>query len=161
MDLQVTPSQRQYADAHRQRLDRLWPAQIPKAKLKKAIVHRPQSRTPTPQEWFASAWEMLDGPRCLPSVREVQDLVCEYFDVPFVYMTTTRRSEAYYLPRVVAMWLCRTFTNSSYPAIGREFRRDHTTIMGCFKQAERLIALNHPIAKDIEILSAKLEGANQ
>lgn len=158
MDLQITPSQQRFADAHRQRLDRLWPAKVPKAKIKKEIIRRPGAREPTARDWFASAWEALDGPRCLPSVRDVQDMVCEYYGVPFLYMTSTRRSESYYIPRVVAIWLSREFTSASYPAIGREFKRDHTTIMGCFKQVEKLIALSHPAARDIAFLTEKLKG---
>lgn len=157
MDLQVTPSQRQLEDAHRQRLDKFWP-QRHKAKPAKRIIRRPKPVFPSMDEQFAIAWEMLSGPQCRGSMREIQDLVCEHFAVPFLYMETTRRAQEYYLPRSVAIYLCRKFTKQSNPSIGRTFKRDASSIWACIKAVENLIALNHPIAADIEILSSKLRG---
>ncbi len=162
MDLQVTPSQRQYAEAHKKRLEALWPAQVPKPKMKRnALPPPPAPRKPTADEWFAMAWEVLSGPQGRGSIREIQDLVCEHFGVPFLYMETTRRATEYYLPRAAAVYLCRQFTTQSNPVIARAFKRDASTIWCRIKSVESLIALGHPITKDIEILSAKLEGANQ
>lgn len=166
MDLQVTPSQRQYADAHKKRLAEMWPAQTPKAKIKKPIVSGlpplPPEPVMTAEEWFASAWNMLDGPMIRRSIREIQEMVCEHFGVPYLYMESSRRNHAHYLPRATAIYLCKRFTGQSHPAIGRKFgNRDHTTILSCVSSVQKMIALGHPIAKDIEILSAKLEGANQ
>lgn len=166
MDLQVTPSQRQYADAHKKRLADMWPAQTPKAKVKKPIFSGlpplPPEPAMTAEEWFASAWNMLDGPLIRRSIREIQEMACEHFGVPYLYMESSRRNQAYYLPRATAIYLCNKFTGQSHPAIARLFgNRDPSTIIYCVRSVEKMIALNHPIAEDIKLLSAKLEGANQ
>ena len=139
-------------------MDALWPAKTPTPKRKREKIRR-QPRTVTPQEWFNDAWSMLDGPTIRHRVADVQKLVCQHFNVPRAYMETSRRNHAHYLPRAAAIFLCREFTAQSCPAIGRMFgNRDHTTILSCIKSVEKMIALRHPIAKDIEILSSKLRG---
>lgn len=155
--MNVTPSQREFDAAHRARLDVFWPERRFKPVKKRSPIIQP--RAPSMREQFAIAWEMLDGPLCRRTVREIQDLVCEHFNVPFLYMETTRRANEYYLPRATAIYLAKKFTNQSHPAIGRRFgNRDHTTILSCVSSVEKMIALNHPIAADIEILSSKLRG---
>lgn len=162
MDLQVTPSQRRAHQAHQARLDLFWPQRHEVAPAKRAVKPAPTpARAITAADWFAEAWSMLDGPLIRPSIREIQDMVCERFGVPLLYMETSRRSHAYYVPRAAAMYLCKKFTGQSHPTIARMFgNRDHSSITYCVRAVEKMIALNHPIAKDIEILSAKL-GANQ
>lgn len=143
-------------------MDALWPAQIPQAKKAKPVrakIKRLPPPTMRPDEWFTLAWSLLDGPTIRHSIRDIQKLVCAHFNVPHLYMETSRRNHAHYLPRAVAIFLCREFTTQSCPAIGRMFgNRDHTTILSCIKSVEKMIALRHPIARDIEILSSKLRG---
>jgi chromosomal replication initiator protein len=42
-------------------------------------------------------------------------------------------------PRVLAMQLARELTKASYPTIGRNFQRDHSTVMHAQKRAHDLI----------------------
>lgn len=102
---------------------------------------------------------MLDGPRICPSIHDIQDAVCQHFNVPHLYMESSRRSQAYYLPRAAAIYLCRKLTPQSFPAIARMFgNREHSTILYCTNSVEKMIALGHPIKRDIEILTEKLRG---
>lgn len=65
-----------------------------------------------------------------PSIREIQDVVCEAFEVRRVDLMSTRRKKRLVVPRQAAMWLSRWLTPCSYPAIARDFAdRDHTTII--------------------------------
>ena len=157
--MQVTPSQRQFADAHKRRMDYLWPAKVPKPTRKREKIRRPVPVAATPEEWFGAAWSMLDGPTIRISIKEIQKAVCEHFNVPALYMESSRRNHAHYLPRAVAIYLCRNLTPQSCPAIGRMFgNRDHTKILSCIKSVEKMVALKHPIARDIELLTIKLGG---
>lgn len=141
--MNVTPSQREFAQAHRTRLDTFWPSQ-PK---------------PPTREQFALAWEIIDGMKSLPTVSQIQSAVCRHFDVPLLYMSSARRHHDVYLPRAAAIYLCKNITGRTYSSIGRYFGgRDHTTIRGCCLEVEKMIALKHPIARDIEILSERLGG---
>ena len=145
----ITESQREFHRAHKQRLGR---------------IERPKTFCPairaagmSADQWYSQAWSIL---RETVTIKSVQDEVCAYFDVPRLYMETTRRAQKYYLPRATAIYLTKQFTAHSYPVIGRHFgNRDHTTIMHSVKTVEKMIALGHPIKRDIEILTEKLRGA--
>lgn len=152
--MQITASQQKFADAHKARLKKFWPQR----RADTAPV-QPKPLTPVTAEWFAAAWGMLDGPTCARTIRDVQDMVCKHFEVPLLYMETTRRAHKFYLPRAAAVFLSHRYTTKSVTEIGRRFgNRDHTTILSCVAAVEKMIALKHPISKDIETLSAKLGG---
>lgn len=59
-------------------------------------------------------------------------------------------------PRQIAMYLCRELIGKSYPLLGREFGRDHSTvIVGCRNIKELMIARSD-FAKEIETLKMEL-----
>ena len=144
----ITESQREFHRAHQQRLGR-----IERPKTGPAV----RAAGISADQWYSQAWSIL---RETVTIKSVQDEVCAYFDVPRLYMETTRRAQKYYLPRAAAIYLTKQFTAHSYPVIGRHFgNRDHTTIMHSVKTVEKMIALGHPLKRDIEILTEKLRGA--
>ena len=145
----VTESQREFHRAHQQRLGRI--------ERPKTFCPATRAAGMSDDQWYSQAWSIL---RETVTIKSVQDEVCAYFDVPRLYMETTRRAQKYYLPRAAAIYLTKQFTAHSYPVIGRHFgNRDHTTIMHSVKTVEKMIALGHPIKRDIEILTEKLRGA--
>ena len=145
----ITESQREFHRAHTQRLGRIERPKLTPPPVTAAGI--------SAMQWYSQAWSIL---RETVTIKSVQDEVCAYFDVPRLYMETTRRAQKYYLPRAAAIYLTKQFTAHSYPVIGRHFgNRDHTTIMHSVKTVEKMIALGHPIKRDIEILTEKLRGA--
>lgn len=147
LGVSITESQREFHRAHKQRLGR-----IERPKTGSAV----RAAGISADQWYSQAWSIL---RETVTIKSVQDEVCAYFDVPRLYMETTRRAQKYYLPRAAAIYLTKQFTAHSYPVIGRHFgNRDHTTIMHSVKTVEKMIALGHPIKRDIEILTEKLRG---
>ena len=144
----ITESQRELHRAHKERIGRI--------EWKKPISRAAKVQGISANQWYSQAWSIL---RETVTIKSVQDEVCAYFDVPRLYMETTRRAQKYYLPRAAAIYLTKQFTPHSYPVIGRHFgNRDHTTIMHSVKTVEKMIALGHPIKRDIEILTEKLRG---
>lgn len=64
------------------------------------------------------------------SVQDIQEAVCQAFDVPLKDLLSPRRPKKLVVPRQVAMWLSRRVARISYPQIASEFAdRDHTTII--------------------------------
>lgn len=53
----------------------------------------------------------------------------KYFNLSEDTIISTKRGKTYTVPRQVAMYIVRELTDSSYPEIGREFKKDHTTVM--------------------------------
>lgn len=62
------------------------------------------------------------------------------------------------LARAVAMYLCRKLLELSYPEIGREFKRDHTTVMQSVRKVTALIERKDGLHLDVESLTAVCNG---
>ena len=53
----------------------------------------------------------------------------KYFNLSEDTIVSKKRSKAYTIPRQYAMYIVRELTDSSYLEIGRDFQKDHTTVM--------------------------------
>lgn len=73
------------------------------------------------------------------SRRELIVLVSESFGVTITDLLAARRDQKLVFPRHVGMWLCKHFTESSYPAIGKSFNRDHTSALHGVRKMEEFI----------------------
>ncbi len=62
------------------------------------------------------------------------DEVEKYYNLPKGSLVTKRRSNDIAYPRHIAMYIAREVLNESYPRIGDEFNRDHTTVMTAVKK---------------------------
>jgi len=81
------------------------------------------------------------------TVRNIQKAICDHFDVKISELKSKRRTKNLALARQMAMYLCRRFTATSYPAIGAEFGgRDHSTVIHASKTIARK-AEDDPIIK--------------
>jgi chromosomal replication initiator protein len=107
------------------------------------------------------AAEVLGGlyPDLKPSrrtVQEIQEHTCEAFGVSMVDLRSSSRSAQVAWARQVAMYLARELTDATLPAIGREFGRNHTTVLhACRRTAERMAADREAYAA-VERLTASL-----
>lgn len=72
------------------------------------------------------------------TVRNIQNAVADHFDVKVSDLKSKRRPKNQVLARQVAMYLCRKFTSTSFPAIGAEFGgRDHSTVIHATRAVEK------------------------
>ena len=65
----------------------------------------------------------------LPTPSLIISQVCKFYNVDEVILRSTKKSKGVAEPRQVAMYLIRKLTNLSLPDIGKEFNRDHTTVI--------------------------------
>jgi chromosomal replication initiator protein len=80
------------------------------------------------------------------SVRHIRDLVAGDFNVaPERLITPSKEWEASH-PRQYAMLLARELTPLSYPALGRIFGYDHTTIIHGVRAAQKRVANDRSLA---------------
>ena len=74
------------------------------------------------------------------SIEFIQETVCNYFNIDRRDLKSSNRSNDIAYPRQIAMYLCKTVANQSFPTIGKEFgKRDHTTVMHACKKIEKEI----------------------
>jgi len=94
------------------------------------------------------------------TIARCQDAVCERFGVTRDELVSPRRSHAIAYPRQVAMYLSRELTDSSLPAIGREFGgRDHTTVIHAKDKITRLIREDRSVYNLVQELTARIKQA--
>jgi len=73
----------------------------------------------------------------------IQDVVSNYFKIDKRDMVSAKKSNDIAYPRQIAMYLCRTVGQMSFPRIGNDFGgRDHTTVMHAYKKIEKEIKEN-------------------
>ena len=93
------------------------------------------------------------------TVEEIQRQVSEHYNIRLSDMIGPKRLRSFARPRQIAMYLCKKLTSRSLPEIGRRFGgRDHTTVMHGVRRIEELMATDHQIAEDLEMLRRTLEA---
>ena len=77
------------------------------------------------------------------SASYIQEIVAKYFNIEKSDLVSTKKSNDIVYPRQIAMYLCRTSANMSFPQIGRDFgKKDHTTVMHACNKIETEIKQN-------------------
>lgn len=90
-------------------------------------------------------------------VHRIQTVVCDYFKITINDMKGKKRSQNINYPRQVAIYLCRTLANESFPKIGTYFGgRDHSTIMSSYRKIERDLKTNDQLKIVIKELKERL-----
>ena len=65
--------------------------------------------------------------------------VCKFYNISEHVIRSTQRNKGTAEARQIAMYLIRSMTNLSYPDVGKEFDRDHTTAMHGVTKIESLL----------------------
>ncbi len=89
---------------------------------------------------------------------DIQRKVAEYFDIRLADMKSQKRPKNIAYPRQIAMYLSRTLTSSSLPAIGEAFGgRDHTTVLHAYKAVESRLQQDYNLKKVVATLTQRLK----
>ncbi len=84
----------------------------------------------------------------------IQRAVAEFFQVKVDDLKSRERNQGVVLPRQIAMYLSRTMTSSSLPAIGEAFGgKDHTTVIHACDKVKRRLSEDDAFRRQIEGLS--------
>ena len=87
------------------------------------------------------------------NIQRIQRIVAEYFQISVEDIRSKKRNSNISNPRQIAMYLCRTMTDESFPRIGIEFGgKDHSTVMHSVEKIEKEIKANKDLANQIEKL---------
>ena len=92
------------------------------------------------------------------TIELIQEVVGRYYRVDIEQMKSKSKRRGVYLPRQVAMYLCRNFTNKSLEAIGRAFNKKHASVIYSIANMERKVRDDSRMARQIEFLTAKIKG---
>lgn len=92
------------------------------------------------------------------TIEMIQKEVCSYYNIEMSELLSKKRNKQLVVPRQVAMFLCRKFTDASYPQIGDQFGgRDHTTVIHAAEKVEKELHSDPELAATIDELSKRLD----
>src|SRR3954451_10848835 len=98
------------------------------------------------------------GEAAAVSIKRIQDLVAERFNLSLDELCGEKRSQNIVYPRQVAMYLSRELTDSSLPKIGKEFGgRDHTPVIHATSKIARLIREDRSVYNLVQELTARVK----
>lgn len=94
-----------------------------------------------------------------PTIRDVQEVVCEFYRVERNDLVSARRDMPICFYRQVAMFIAKELTQKSLPEIGRRFGdRDHTTVLSAKRKIARLIEADRELADEITEIKSRIEA---
>ena len=91
-------------------------------------------------------------------VEAIQSAVSDFFHIRLGDMKSKKRTQHIAFCRQVAMYLCRKLTDSSFPAIGEKFGRDHSTVIHAHNLIARRVAADSAFRHSIEKLERSLKA---
>ena len=112
--------------------------------LNKIVAHASLANIPITSEMAEkSINDLVTKKEKVISIDYIQEVVAKYFGIDIKDMKSSKKSNDIVFPRQIALYLCRTVANASFPKIGDEFgKRDHTTVMHAFKKIDKEIKEN-------------------
>ncbi len=85
------------------------------------------------------------------TVPNIIKFVAGYYGLKVSDIKSKRRTRDISIPRQIAMFLCREYTKSSLPEIGRQFGgKDHTTVIFSHKKISKLIKENKELESSLQ-----------
>lgn len=86
--------------------------------------------------------------------------VAEHYSVSVADIKGAKRNADIVLPRQVAMYLCRTMTETSLEAVGLLMgKRDHSTVLNGYNKIKDKIDTSESLRNNIEVIKKKLSSA--
>ena len=96
----------------------------------------------------------------LPTPSLIISQVCKFFSIEETVIRSTLKNKGTNEARQVAMYLIRKLTNLSFPEIGKEFGRDHTTVIhACNKIESSLKMEDTTLQKNIRDITANINSS--
>ena len=90
-------------------------------------------------------------------IASIQKAVADYYKITVEVLKGKRRSANIAYPRMLAMYLCRMFTDESFPRIGLEFGgRDHSTVIHAVDKIEEDLKTNSQLKEIINEIKSKI-----
>lgn len=67
----------------------------------------------------------------------IMQVVCKFFNIKVDDLLSQNRAKNVAFPRQIAMYLCRTLINMTFPQIGKDFSgKDHTTVLHAYNKID-------------------------
>lgn len=96
----------------------------------------------------------------VPTPGLIIEQVSRFYSIDQSVIRGTLKNKGTAEARQVAMYLIRYMTNLSFPEIGREFGRDHSTVIHSIKKMESILKdTNHPMQATVRDITANINSS--
>lgn len=99
---------------------------------------------------------IIGTPKAL-SPAMIREFICNQYNLSSKELQSRSRKKELTFPRQVGMYLSRKHTDKSLSDIGKEFNRDHSTVLHSIKVVTGLTNKNISIEEQVNLLSSKLK----
>jgi chromosomal replication initiator protein len=105
--------------------------------------------------------DTISESRSVVSVDQILKVVAERFQMKTNELKSKRRTKTVVYPRQLAMYLCRTLTDSSFPEIGRQFGgKDHSTVIHSVRLITEQLQRDHQTRATVDGLIKVIHGGH-
>lgn len=92
-----------------------------------------------------------------PTADDVMSAVADYYKLRLSELKGRRRHRSVARPRQIAMYLCRHTLGKSFPEIGREFGKDHSTVISACRKIDELMEEDPIIRTAVDVLQRQFQ----
>jgi len=93
------------------------------------------------------------------TIPNIQKTVAQFFQLKVSDLKSKKRSRDISIPRQIAMYICREFTQASLPEIGRQFGgKDHTTVIFSYRKVSGMLNENKEMGKKVQEIIKLIES---
>src|SRR3989338_3356542 len=95
------------------------------------------------------------------SLEDIQRNVATFYNVKVIDLKSKKKLKILSHPRQVAMYLCRKYTQKSFPEIGKTFGgKDHSTVMHAVRKISQMAQEDPVFKKDLDSIERIVESQN-
>jgi len=123
-----------------------------------SLLRRPIDRVLV-DEVLAAKGAVPGGNTRRPTPSLVIEVVARFFDTTPAALATRSRRRDVLVPRQLAMFLCRRFTDAPLVEIGRAFGREHSAVRNAIRVVERRVTERAPSRYQLEAVSERVRDA--
>ncbi len=104
---------------------------------------------------------IVDNIRTPLNIEQIQNKVCEYFNIPADLLRAKTRRQEIVVARQIAMYLAKELTHSSLKTIGLHFGgRDHSTVIHACQAIEEYLKTDPAYKQHVDSVRRKIELAS-
>jgi chromosomal replication initiator protein len=94
------------------------------------------------------------------SINKIKEAVCKHYKVNLEDLNSKKKNNSIAWPRQIAMYLATELTSLSLPEIGREFNRDHTTVIHAKEKVKEEIKNNTFFIPVINLITEEIKAGD-
>jgi len=91
------------------------------------------------------------------SFEDIKKVVCQYFKVDPVMLSSKSRKKIHSFPRNIYVYLCRHYTDATVEDIGKSINRNYSTVLYSSEVVEHKIKSDNKVKNQVNFLKQKLE----